>query len=234
MRSRAMVSSYAAVLLAAARIASATTLDVGTGGAADCTFWCVDRYQQVYASTIFSGSVLIDSISFFAAPDNGGPNWNGVSTWQMTISTSVNPVGALDPAFANNVGGDVALFDTKTFTGTQNVNDLITFDGAGSFYYDPGNGDLLIDITRTAGTASGVGLDRGYDPGVLDRAYAFTSTTTADGWNQAFGNRTRFGLLEVPEPNPALLTALGLVVLGRRRRARPGGRTPGSPTPRLC
>jgi hypothetical protein len=37
----------------------------------------------------------------------------------MTISTSVNPVGALDPTFNNNVGGDVALFDTKTFTGTQ-------------------------------------------------------------------------------------------------------------------
>src|SRR5258705_4799668 len=97
MRSRTLVSLSVAVLLAAARIASATTLDVGSGGSSDCTFYCVDRYQQVYASTVFSGPVLIDSISFFAVTDIGGPNWNGTSTWQMTISTSVNPVGALDP-----------------------------------------------------------------------------------------------------------------------------------------
>ena len=69
----------------------------------------------------------------------------------MSISTSLNPPGALDATFNNNVGGDVAVFDTKTFTGTQNVNDLITFDGAGSFSYDPGNGDLLVDIVRISG-----------------------------------------------------------------------------------
>ena len=215
MRSCSLHLLFTAVLLSAST-GSASTIDVGSGGAADCTFWCVDRYQQVYVSTTFSGPVLIDSISFFAAPDNGGPNWNGTSTWQMTISTSVNPVGALDPTFANNVGGDVALFDTRTFTGTQSVNDLITFDGAGAFSYDPSNGDLLIDIIRTAGAPFGVGLDRGTDPGVLDRAYAFSSTTTADGWNQGFGNRTRFGL--VPEPGTAWLVASGLGALGVRAR----------------
>ena len=204
------------VLIALSQNSSATTIDVGSGGAADCTFWCVDRYQQVYASSIFSGPVLIDAVSFFAAPDNGGPNWNGTSTWQMTLSTSVNLVGSLDPTFNNNVGGDAALFDTRTFTGTQNVNDLITFDGAGSFVYDPGNGDLLIDIIRTAGTAQGVGLDRGTDPTLMDRAYAFSSTIAADGWNQGFGNRTRFAV--VPEPSSALLLGLGLAGIAARRR----------------
>lgn len=195
---------------------SAASIDVGSGGAADCTFWCVDRYQQVYASSIFSGPESIDAVSFFAAPDNGGANWNGTSTWQMTLSTSMNPVGALDPVFGNNVGGDASVFDTRTFTGTQSVNDLITFDGAGTFFYDPGNGDLLIDIVRISGPAQGVGLDRGTDPTLMDRAYAFNSTTTADGWNQGFGNRTRFTV--VPEPSSALLVALGLAGLGLRPR----------------
>ncbi len=99
----------------------------------------------------------------------------------MTISTRVSSVGLIDLLFVNNVGADVALFDTRTFTGTQSVNDLITFDGAGSFFYDPGNGDLLIDIIRIAGPGQGVGLDRGTDPTLMDRAYAFYSTTTADG-----------------------------------------------------
>ena len=62
-----------------------------------------------------------------------------------------------------------------------------------------------------------MGLDRGIDPGVLDRAYAFSSTTTADGWNQDFGNRTRFGL--VPEPGTALLVAFGLAGLGLQRKS---------------
>ncbi len=198
---------------------SAAPIDVGSGGAPDCTFWCVDRYQQVYVSSIFSGPVSIDAVSFFAAPSNGGPTWNGTSTWQMTLSTSINLVGALDPLFNNNVGGDAAVFDTRTFTGTQSVNDLITFDGAGSFYYDPGNGDLLIDIVRISGLAQGVGLDRGTDPTLMDRAYAFNSTTTADGWNQGFGNRTRFEV--IPEPSTALLVALGLAGLGLRPRERP-------------
>ena len=216
MRFRWLPLLLVVVLVSLSQGSSAATLDVGSGGVPDCTFWCVDRYQQVYASSIFSGPVSIDSISFFAAPDNGGPNWTGTSTWQMTISTSVNLVGALDPVFVNNVGADVALFDTRTFTGTQSVNDLITFDGAGSFFYDPGNGDLLIDIIRIAGPAQGVGLDRGTDPTLMDRAYAFSSTTTADGWNQGFGNRTRF--TTVPEPSAPLLLALALAGLGLSAR----------------
>ena len=59
-----------------------------------------------------------------------------------------------------------------------------------------------------------MGLDRGTET-LMDRAYAFSSTTTAVGWNQAFGNRTRFGL--VPEPGTGLLVALGLVALRFRR-----------------
>lgn len=200
--------------------APAATIDVGTTGVADCTFHCVERYQQVYAASIFSGPVLVDSVSFFAATANGGNTWNGTSTWQMTISTSVNPVGSLDPVFANNVGGDVSSVDTRTFTGTQNDGDLITFDGAGSFFYDPGNGDLLIDIIRTAGPAFGVGLDAGFgNVGVMDRAYAYNGTTTADYLGPSgYSNRTRFGVLPVPEPGTALLVVLGLAGLGVQRK----------------
>ena len=213
------------LILSAALIGPATaigsTIDVGTSGNADCTFWCTERLQQVYASSSFTGPVLIDSVNFFAAPDNGGNTWNGISTWQMTLSTSVNPSGSLSTTFANNVGGDVMLFDTKTFTGTQNVNDLVTFDGAGSFYYDPGNGDLLVDIIRTAGPAFGVGSDAGFgNGGSIDRVFSFSgsSTTTADAAGPSgYGIRTRFVTLPVPEPGTALLVALGLAALGFRR-----------------
>ena len=198
--------------------ATAATIDVGQTGVSDCTFWCTVRLQQVYASSLFSGPVLVDSVSFFASTGNGGNAWNGTSTWEMTLSTSQNSVGSLSSTFASNVGGDAALFDTKTFTGTQNDNDLVTFDGAGSFYYDPGNGDLLIDIVRVAGPAFGVGNDAGFgNGGLLDRAYSFNSTVSADSANQDYGLRTRLGLLPVPEPGTALLVALGLLALRLRR-----------------
>ena len=74
MHPRTLPLLLAAALTAGSLSSSATTIDVGSGGAADCTFWCTERYQQVYASSIFSGVVLIDSVSFFAAPENGGPN----------------------------------------------------------------------------------------------------------------------------------------------------------------
>lgn len=208
-----------AVLMGVSPKIHASTIDVGIGGIEDCTFQCTDRLQQVYASSSFSGPVLIDSVSFFASITfvNSPTTWNGTSTWQMTLSTSVYPVGALDPTYANNVGGDAALFDTKTFTGTQSHNDLITFDGPGSFYYDPGNGNLLVDIVRIAGTAGGVDLDAGQPQGgVTDRLYSIYGTTTADVGNYDYGLRTRFAF--VPEPASGLLVALGLVGLTARRR----------------
>ena len=196
---------------------SSAAITVGGTGTPDCTFWCVDRVQQVYDSSLFSGVTTIAKVSFFASPTNGTA-WNGVSTWQMSLSTSANPVGALSGTFANNVGGDNAVFDTETFPlGTPAVNSLVSFQG--SFTYDPNLGDLLVDIIRTAGPDVGVGLDAGTDPGLIDRAYAFFSTVTADGVNQnGYAIRTRFDTA-VPEPSAAILIVLGgfaLVGAGRQ------------------
>lgn len=191
-------------------------LEIGGTGTADCTFWCVDRLQQVYAASQFSGPTAITGVTFFAAPLNGA-SWDGISTWQMSMSTSVNPVGALSATFASNVGGDNAVFDTITPpAGFPLAGSPVSFTG--SFYYDPNLGDLLVDIVRTAGNDFGVGLDAGLDPGAIDRAYAFNSTVTAEGLNQmGYAVRTRFDL--VPEPSAAVLVCLGaMAFIGSRRR----------------
>lgn len=193
---------------------SANTIDVGFSNNWDCTFACVDRLQQVYDSSLFTGTTTISQVSFFVA--DLPFTWNG-STWQMSLSTSPNTLGSLDPAFANNVGVDNAIFGSLTPTGSPAVNSLVTFSG--SFTYDPSQGDLLVDIVRTAGSSSPViGLYATNSPGLLDRAYAFNSTIIADGVNQnGYALHTRFEV-NVPEPSSVVLISGAVIVVASFRR----------------
>jgi hypothetical protein len=64
-------------------------------------------------------SVTITAVSFFASTDGGfGDTWNGVSTWQMSLSTTSTSLGGMSATFDDNVGGDVIVFDTATFLGS--------------------------------------------------------------------------------------------------------------------
>jgi hypothetical protein len=204
---------------------SANTIDVGFSNNWDCTFACVDRMQQVYDSSLFAGTTTISQVSFFVA--DVPFTWNG-STWQMSLSTSPNTLGTLDPVFANNVGGDNAIFGSLTPTGSPSINSLVTFTG--SFTYDPSQGDLLVDVVRTAGISSHViGLYATSSPGLLDRAYAFNSTVLADGVNQ--GGYALHTLFEVSVPEPSSVALLGGAVIAFttfRRKCWPVA------TPRCC
>lgn len=212
-----------------ASTAYANTITLGTladnnSYSSDCTFWCVDRFQEVYkASALPSGSIDISQVSFFASPSNGN-SWNGVSTWRMTLSTTTKAVGGLSSTFNSNVGSNATVFDTKTFSGTPTLGDLITFSGI--FNYDSSIGNLLVDIARVSGTAQGVGVEGNFtNGGVFDRAYSFNSYVTADGVNENYGNRTQFQFAAASHvPEPATIALLGLGLLGfaasRRKSAK--------------
>ncbi len=198
---------------------SADVIDVGFSNNADCTFGCIDRVQQVYDSSLFTGISTISQVSFFVADIPF--TWNG-STWQMSLSTSNNTVGSLDPVFANNVGGDNAVFGSLTPTGSPALSSLVTFTG--SFTYDPSQGDLLIDIVRPAGPASFTSfLYATQSPGLVDRAYAFNSTVNADGLNQnGYALQTRF-VVNVPEPSSVALICVGAMIAVGTLRRKLGG-----------
>lgn len=208
---------FAATLLCAARLPAASVM-VGGTGVSDCTFWCVDRLQQVYDSSLFSGLSEITQVGFAASPTNGTA-WDGIGTWQMSLSTSPNSVALLDTTFANNVGPDNAVFATITPpAGTPPLFLLVPFNG--SFIYDPGQGDLLVDIVRVAGSAIGVGMDGGIGANI-NRVYAYNSTITADGGNQnGYAIRTLITSNPVPEPSTIALLGIGAIVLMASRRRR--------------
>ena len=224
---RTAVSLFA-LGLACLGSAHAAVLTLGTMAnpadyGADCTFACVNRYQQIYrASEFVAGPINLTRVSFFAYPrGNTGSSWNGTSTWQMTLSTSSAAVGALSTTFNNNVGGNAAVFATQTFSGTPAFNDLVSFNGA--FQYDATMGNLLVDILRTNGPAQGVRLQANdNNGGVFDRAYATGNVVTADDANESYGNRTQFeftNAVPVPEPGTLALVAAGLALAAGRRRA---------------
>jgi hypothetical protein len=126
---------------------------------------------------------------------------------------------------ASETRSALIVFDTETFSGSPNFGDLVSFNG--TFNYNPGLGDLLVDIQRVFGSAEGVGLDANSNPGLTDRAYSRTSSVTADigGVNDGgYADRTQFELSpisKVPEPGSTTLLGSGLLVVGffgRRKR----------------
>lgn len=194
----------------------------GTSLGTETTFGAVERYQQVYNSDLFAEPVNISSIQF-RSPETASLTAN---VYQIRVSTSVNSVNSLSSTFANNVGADVVLYETKSFTGTINAGDLYGFTG--SFDYNPALGDLLIDITRISGTAQPLWSPYNALPahtlGEYSRAYSFSGTTTGVT-NSNYGNHTYFttnALAPVPEPASLAIWGIGAVggALVARRRKR--------------
>lgn len=64
--------------------------------------------------------------------------------YNISFSTTSAAVGGLDSTFANNIGGDSATFFNGTITGGA-IGATFTINGT-AFSYDPGVGNLLMDI----------------------------------------------------------------------------------------
>ena len=178
-------------------------------------------YQQVYASTNFTGPLMIRSLTLYSTVSPHGTIVD--ATYSFSFSTTPKAVNALDATFENNPGADSRLFWQGQLRGE--VQGSLTITGT-PFEYRPSLGNLLLEVRRLtpgAPLTGGVAFDarNGTSGGNFSRMSNYYQYSNP-AYNSNHGLVTSFSYgAGVPEPATALLLSAGLAGLwwARRRRA---------------
>jgi hypothetical protein len=181
------------------------------------------RYQQMYDASQFTsvanGGEYITQINFRAASIDGAFSTT-LQNIQFNLTTTANP--SLNSTFADNIGID----DTTVFSGSWSFSSAsagpsvfdIVLNLTTPFFYNPVNGNLVLDIKNFGGGDS-VYFDDAYNDGGVTRAYSgdVSDPSAEDSDNE--GLVTQFTFSPVPEPTSVLLITIGsLVFVAWRKR----------------
>jgi len=181
-----------------------------------CQFSVGTVYQQVYDSGSFPGPITITDIVFYHTLSPGGNFRPG--SYALSLSTTSRVVNGLDTVnFDSNLGPDNQLFWSGPLSGAAPAPEVV-FLGV-PFAYNPGLGNLLLDVRVTGGGGNGwVYLDarNGDAGGLFSRAHNFGGGFANYGLVTGFS----YGEVVIPEPATLSLLGLGLAALACLRRRR--------------
>lgn len=191
------------------------------------------RYQQVYNANQFTNAGMITAITFRPDADTGNAFASVLSNVQINLSTTSAGPDGLSSTFASNVGGNnqtvfsgalaLSSADTAGPGGTRAFDITIALNTP--FFYDPSQGNLLLDVRNFAGgtttqfdahTVTGDSISRGFTNvvGGVGNATGLTDTS---------GLVTQFQIQAVPEPVSMIvfggLAVAGIVGYRRRKQA---------------
>ncbi len=178
------------------------------------------EYQQVYAGSAFSGPIQITDLYLYNTQFDSGATSTPSGTYTVNLSTTSAGVGSLSPTFADNIGAN----NTQVFNGSiqqsWNFGDTLDIHFSTAFTYDPGAGNLLLDVMGNGINTPG---NIYYDVssfGPFQRVYCPSglqcSTGVAD--NDGYGLVTGFGYT-IPEPGTLVMMGTGLIgLVGAIRR----------------
>jgi hypothetical protein len=196
------------------------------------------RFQQVYDASVFSnrlpeGGGFVRQLVFRVDANAGHSFEDTLPSVQLNLSTTLKSSDGLSSIFADNVGSDdVAVLGPRSVPlsgggggGVTGFNVLFDFRDR-PFYYNPANGNLLVDFRIHQGFGGPFPPGRG---AILDAfsvtgdsissVYAYDSSSLTSGQLSTLGLATDFVFLPIPEPSSLVLlcTAFGLLFLARKR-----------------
>jgi hypothetical protein len=173
------------------------------------------RSQQVYPSSDFLSALpqggLISQLAFRVDEDQPVSAARPLGL-QVSLSTSSASVGNLSTVFSDNIGADSAVVfgpADANWSGTAGQFAFVV-NLAQPFFYDPRNGNLLLD----ARISTGVVVPPFAPLPALDAQSGIDSVVASEDPDSPFGTAfsraaiTRFTFTSVPEPGTYMLGSL--------------------------
>ncbi len=222
-RALAVLAFAGAVLGSQGAAQASTTLVVGAAptGTNVFPFGFSDGgsfYQQVYAASDFASPISISGLQFYAGADPVTVS-NGVYT--ISLSATAAAVDALSTNPANNIGANDLQVFSDSIAQVVPGGGIMTLLFSQAFSYNPGAGNLLVNIT-IANQEFGFG---GFLANNGDANGIFSRVTDFGGGYEGYGLETGFIVdtpAAVPEPATWALLLGGFALAGvalRRRTA---------------
>ena len=218
------------VVLNAQRAAADSIVIGAPGDAAFCIpFGCnvPDRYQQIYSGATFGQGFLITEIGFPYTLDQMSP-FIDPANYIIRLATTATAVGSLSTNLDSNVGADAVVVFSGPLSGAVERGSALSLTLPVPFLFDPSNGNLLLDVTKSGGVFFGDdGIYLDFNTSMAGRSSSVFRDLAGTGVIfTAGGLVTSFSGQDVaaPTPEPGTLMLLMSGLVGgylARRRAKP-------------